>query len=43
MPLILPVARSAKADITCPKTDRLLLMPAASLSLSPVAPDFPIF
>ena len=39
----LPIALSARVDITNPKTDKLLLIPAASLSLSPVAPVLPTF
>jgi len=38
-----PIALSAKADMTKPKTDKLLFMPAASFNLSPVAPVFPTF
>ncbi len=38
-----PVDFSANVEITSPKTDKLLLIPAASLSLSPVAPVLPTF
>jgi hypothetical protein len=38
-----PIALSAKVEITNPNTDKLLLIPAAYLSLSPVAPVFPTF
>jgi len=38
-----PIALSASVEITNPSTDKLLLIPAASLSLSPVAPVFPTF
>jgi hypothetical protein len=41
--LFLPVDLSAKAEITKPKTDKLLLMPAASFRRSPVAPVLPTF
>ena len=43
VPLAFPVALSAKVEMTNPKTDKLLLIPAASLRLSPVAPVFPTF
>lgn len=39
----LPVALSARAEMTKPSTDKLLLIPAASLRRSPVAPVFPTF
>jgi hypothetical protein len=39
----LPIALSAKAEMTKPNTDKLLLIPAASFNLSPVAPVFPTF
>ena len=39
----LPIDLSAKVDMTKPRTDKLLLMPAAYLSLSPVAPVLPTF
>lgn len=41
--LPLPIALSAKVEITNPKTDSDLLIPAASFSRSPVAPVFPTF
>jgi len=37
------MALSARVEMTKPRTDKLLLIPAASLSLSPVAPVFPTF
>jgi len=41
--LPLPIALSAKVDITNPNTDKLLLIPAAYFNLSPVAPVLPTF
>ncbi len=38
-----PIALSANVEITKPKTDKLLLIPAASFSRSPVAPVLPTF
>lgn len=43
MPLVFPMALSARVDITKPKTDKDLLIPAASFKRSPVAPVFPTF
>ena len=39
----LPMDLSAKVEITKPNTDKLLLIPAASFNLSPVAPVLPTF
>ena len=38
-----PVDFSAKVEMTNPKTDKLLLIPAASFKRSPVAPVLPTF
>lgn len=38
-----PIALSANVEITRPSTDKLLFIPAAYLSLSPVAPVLPTF
>jgi len=43
IPFPFPIALSAKVEITKPKTDKDLLIPAAYLSLSPVAPVFLTF
>jgi hypothetical protein len=43
IPLPLPVALSANVEITKPKTESDLLIPAAYFSLSPVAPVLPTF
>lgn len=42
-PLTLPVALSASVEMTNPKTESDLLIPAAYFNLSPVAPVFPTF
>lgn len=39
----LPMALSAKVEMTKPKTDKLLFIPAAYFNLSPVAPVLATF
>lgn len=43
VPFPLPIALSAKVEMTKPKTDKDLLIPAAYFSRSPVAPVLPTF
>lgn len=39
----LPIDLSANFEMTKPRTDKLLLIPAAYFNLSPVAPVLPTF
>lgn len=43
MPFPFPIDLSAKVEMTRPKTDNDLFIPAASFNLSPVAPVLPTF